>query len=114
MHELAVTQNILEIALKHGSLSRASRITDLYIVIGQLSSIIDDSVQFFWDLVAKETIAEGARLHFIRLPVKLQCKECNYEFELPNDQYVCPKCQQGKIKIVSGDEFYLESIEIEV
>ena len=51
MHELAVTENILNIALTHAEKSDAARITNLYLVIGQLSSVLDDSVQFYWDLL---------------------------------------------------------------
>ena len=44
MHELPITQNILKIALRYGQENQASKITDLYLVIGQLSSVIDDSM----------------------------------------------------------------------
>ncbi|MCJ7724498.1 MAG: hydrogenase maturation nickel metallochaperone HypA, partial [Anaerolineales bacterium] len=67
MHELSVTQSVLEIALRHARQNNARRITDLYLVIGELASIVDDSVQFYWDMISKDTIAEGARLHFKRL-----------------------------------------------
>lgn len=113
MHELAVTESLLEIALRHGNRAKARHISDLYIVIGRLSSIIDDSVQFYWDIVAKGTIAEGALLHFRRLPVKFQCMTCDGIFTVDGDQYICPQCQSERIKIESGDEFFLESIEIE-
>lgn len=44
MHELAVTRSILEIATRYASQANASRVTDIYLVIGQLSTIVDDSV----------------------------------------------------------------------
>jgi hydrogenase nickel incorporation protein HypA/HybF len=64
MHELSVTESILEIALRHASNANAKRITNLYMVKGQLASIVDDSVQFYWDIISKDSIAEGAVLHF--------------------------------------------------
>jgi hydrogenase nickel incorporation protein HypA/HybF len=51
MHELAVTENILNIAVQHGTQANAVRVTSLQLVIGQLSSIVDDSVRFYWDAV---------------------------------------------------------------
>ena len=75
MHELSVTQSILEISLRHASDANARKITNLYLVVGQLATIVDDSVQFYWDMISEGTIAEGATLHFKRLPAKLICLE---------------------------------------
>ena len=67
MHELPVTESILENTLRHARGAKAVGVTDVYLVIGQLSSIIDDSVQFYWDMISEGTIAEGASLHFKRI-----------------------------------------------
>ena len=73
MHELPISQNILEIALRFAKENHATQITDLYLVIGQLSSVIDESIQFYWPIVSKDTIAEKAKLHFKRIPARLEC-----------------------------------------
>lgn len=113
MHELAVTESILEIALRHARQHEATQITALHLVIGQLSSIIDDSVQFYWDLIAKDTPAEGARLVFTRIPIELECRSCQAQYSPSSDDLACPKCGSLKIKVLKGEEFFLESIEIE-
>ena len=113
MHELSVTESILEIALRHANLTNAKRITNLYLVIGQLASIVDDSVQFYWDIITKDTIASGAILHFKRLPAKLTCLECDHQYNLDINGYSCPNCKSDHVKVVSGDEFYMEAIDIE-
>lgn len=113
MHELPVTENILEIALRHASQANARKITELNLVIGQLSSIIDDSIQFYWDIIAKDTIAEGARLNFQRIPIRMTCLECLKEFTPQDDDFTCPGCNSHQIKVTAGEEFYLESIQID-
>jgi hydrogenase nickel incorporation protein HypA/HybF len=113
MHELTVTESILEIALRHANEAKATRVTNLYLVIGQFASIVDDSVQFYWDIISKETIAEGATLHFKRLPAALRCLDCNRQYNPGSDGFCCPNCQSNHVKIVSGDEFYMEAIDIE-
>jgi hydrogenase nickel incorporation protein HypA/HybF len=113
MHELSVTESVLEIACKHALKEKAKKVTDIYLVIGHLSSIVDDSVQFYWDIISKETICEDATLHFKREPAILVCLECQQEYTLEDELMPCPNCGSAKIRVLSGDEFNLESIEIQ-
>jgi hydrogenase nickel incorporation protein HypA/HybF len=113
MHELSVTESILDIALRHARTAGANHITDLYLVIGQLSSIVDDSVQFYWDQLSQNTLAEGSRLHFRRIPTELLCQACGHRYAPAPDDFACPACGSVRIKVVAGEEFYLESIEVE-
>jgi hydrogenase nickel incorporation protein HypA/HybF len=112
MHELTVTQNILDIVLRHANQENAGHVSDVNLVIGNLSSIVDDSVQFYWDFVSEGTIAEGARLHFQRIPARLMCQACNHTYS-PDENLTCPSCDSSQVRIISGQEFYLESIGIE-
>lgn len=112
MHELPVTQSILEIALRHAEQANAKRIMDIYLVIGQLSSIVDDSVQFYWEIIAKGTIAEDAKLHFERIPAKILCLDCNQEYA-PGDELVCPNCEGMHVKVIAGEEFRMDAIDVE-
>jgi hydrogenase nickel incorporation protein HypA/HybF len=113
MHELSVTQSLLEIALRHAERASARRIIRLNLVIGELASIVDDSVQFYWDFVSQGTIAEGAVLHFERVPATLRCLGCDHTFPLNGREYACPACGERKVVAAGGDDFRLESIEVE-
>lgn len=113
MHELPITESILEIALKHAEASGAVRITDIYIVIGQLSSVVDDSVQFYWDFVSEGTIAEGAELHFKRISTELTCLECGARYQPPQGQLACAACGSLRVRVEKGQEFYVDSIAVE-
>ncbi len=113
MHELAVTENILEITLRHANQAGATRVTDIYLVIGRLSSIVDDSIQFYWDFMSENTICAGAALHFERVPARLLCLNCNKEYTLDADLEPCPHCNSAQIKVIAGEEFRVDSIEVE-
>lgn len=113
MHELAVTESILNIVTRHAEQSQASKVTDIHLVIGQLSSIVDDSVQFYWDIIADNTIFTGAVLHFTRIPARFQCRDCGQIYEIPQQLTPCIKCGSINVDLLQGEEFYVESIEIE-
>jgi hydrogenase nickel incorporation protein HypA/HybF len=111
MHELAVTQSILEIALRHAAQAGAGRIVGLHLVLGDLSSIVDDSVQFYWPMISQGTAAAGSVLHFRRIPTQFSCRACGHTYQ-PGQSLVCPACASGDVRLVAGDEFYLESIDV--
>lgn len=113
MHELSVTQSLLKIALEHAEKAEARHVTDLNIVIGDLASMVDDSIQFYWEIIAKGTIAEQAKLNFRRVPAELQCMDCLEKYRPTDRELACPKCNSVNTRIVAGEEFALESINVE-
>ena len=113
MHELSVTENILEICTQHAQQAGARKVTSVNLVIGQFSSFVDDSVQFYWDLLTEGTICEKATLHFRRIPALMKCRQCGNEFNLGQMMSPCPSCGSMEIELLAGEEFYVDSIEIE-
>ncbi len=113
MHELPVTQSLLKLAVEHAEAAKATCITDIYIEIGQLSSYVDDSVQFYWDLISKGTVAEGAKLHFHRVPMELACLDCATRFQPSGENFECPSCKSARVQVVSGDVFQLVGLDVE-
>jgi hydrogenase nickel incorporation protein HypA/HybF len=113
MHELAVTQNLLDLAIRHAEEAHSEKITDLYLVIGELSSFVGDAIQFYWDIIAQGTLAEGSKLHIRRIDAELQCLDCSARFHFNMETFICPECESTRLKIATGEEFLLEAIEVE-
>ncbi len=113
MHELPITQSILNIALHYAEEQNARHISHLYLVIGSQSTIMEDSVQLYWGLISRGTIAEGAALHFERVPSRMMCFECGYSFQAETETFVCPACQSARVQVAADDEFRLDAIDIE-
>jgi hydrogenase nickel incorporation protein HypA/HybF len=112
MHEMAVTQSILDIAIAHAQMANAPQITQINLVIGELSGIVDDSVQFYFDFLSKDTIAEGAELAFDRRPAVYRCRECGTTYQPDGFDWICPTCEALAFEVLSGREFQIESIEV--
>lgn len=113
MHEMAVTQSILDIAIKHAELAGASQIRQINLVIGELSGIVDDSVQFYFDFLSESTMAEGAHLAFDRRAAVYRCRECRMTYHPDGFDWVCPSCSSLTFEVLSGREFQIESIEVD-
>ena len=113
MHELPFVQSLLSITLEHAQNAGARRVTALNLVIGQMSSIVDDSVQFYWDILSQNTLAAGARLNIQRIPAVYRCQDCGHTYPLDGLHLACPQCHSARVQLIQGDEFRLESIDIE-
>jgi hydrogenase nickel incorporation protein HypA/HybF len=111
MHELSITEGILSIAL---GAAGGRRIKAINLVIGDLSSFVDDSVQFYFDLLSKDTLAASATLNFVRQPAGATCRDCGAVFGVKAPLIPeCPGCGSVRLAITGGRELRVESIEVE-
>lgn len=114
MHELPITQSILDLALEHANRAGGGRVTGIHLVIGELSRVVDDCMQFYWDLISEGTPAQGAMLHFRRVSLEFSCRDCGKVFR-PQEalDYRCTSCHGSRVAVERGDEFRLEAIDLE-
>jgi len=114
MHELPVTQGILDLVLETARQAGAQRIVRVDLVIGDMSSIVDDSVQFYFDILSRGTPAEGAEMHFRRESAVATCPDCGHTWSVsPPLLPCCPACGGERPQVTGGKEFYVESIEVD-
>jgi len=112
MHELGIVQQMVDQAIAQARAAGAGRITGLNLVVGALSDISPESVQFYFDLVSAGTPAAGAQLAFRWIQPVLRCRTCGAEFAWAPDQDACPRCGARGYELIRGREFYLESIDV--
>jgi len=113
MHELAITQSIIDIVSRHAEQAGARRIRRIHLVVGELSSIVDDSIQFYFDYLSQNSLAAGAELVFRRPQVTLACPSCGHHWQPASADWTCPECSVAQAQVVEGREFYVDSIEVE-
>lgn len=114
MHELSVTEGILSTVLAAAEQAAARRVVAIDLVIGDLTGIVPDSIQFYFDLLSQNTIAASAQLRFRREPATAKCNACGHHFEaslplLP----LCPACGSPRLEVTGGRRLQVESIEID-
>jgi hydrogenase nickel incorporation protein HypA/HybF len=114
MHELAVTQSILDIAMRYAQQAGAQRILAVNLTLGELTGFMDQSIQFYFDFLSKDTLAQGAQIRFERVAARARCHNCHAEYIPPDSRlWTCPACGALGGEIVAGREFSVASIEIE-
>jgi hypothetical protein len=65
MHELGVTENIVNIALAKAGEAQASKVIRINLIIGEMSGFVPDCIQFYFDTLSKDTITQGAVLNCV-------------------------------------------------
>jgi len=121
MHELSLTQNLVNIILKHAETNKASQVMRVSLKIGELRDIADEWMQRYFDYISRGTIAEGATLKIERSPIIFRC-QCGETFSMNIDTFrdafkesgnmACPFCGGEKIVLDRGQEFYILGIEV--
>jgi hydrogenase nickel incorporation protein HypA/HybF len=113
MHEFAITKCLFDIVLNEAGKAGATRVTGINLVLGELTGVVKESVQFYLEYFSRNTPAEGASLNVKYIPAKAKCYECGYEFEIAEGDWLCPGCRNFALEIVTGKELFLESIDVE-
>lgn len=114
MHELPITQSIVRISVEEAEKHNAKSVKEIKIKVGELSGLVPECIQYYYDLLSKGTIAEGAVIKMEKVLMNIKCKDCGYTVELKKaEEHKCAACGSSNVKIEGGNEFYIESMEIE-
>ncbi len=113
MHEMAITQGIIDASVPEAKRHGAKRILEIRLRIGEFSGVFPEYIQEYFNIASRGTLAEGAKLIIDRIPITIRCNDCGYEGEIPKRKIHCPECGSAGIKLLSGKEYYVDSLEVE-
>ncbi|MBQ6359824.1 MAG: hydrogenase maturation nickel metallochaperone HypA [Lachnospiraceae bacterium] len=113
MHELAIVEGILGAVIPEAEKHQVKKILHINMRIGELSGVVESCMQEYFTIASKGTIAEGSKLILKPSPIRITCPDCGYDGTIQKGQYACPDCGSFRFKIISGREYYIESIEAE-
>ena len=72
-----------------------------------------DTLEFYFGFVAQGTVCEGARLEQELIPARLAARAASASGRSTSPSFRCPTCGGADVEVVSGNEFEVESIEVE-
>ena len=111
MHEFGIIHNIIKMLEEVGKENNLKIINKVTIRIGKLRQVFPDFLQFAFENMSQNTIAQNAELIIKEIPIKMKCNSCKQEFIVECNTYICPTCGEACLEMLSGKEVYIESIE---
>ena len=109
MHELSLSSAIVETVERHAAGRRVKLVT---LTIGALRQVVADSLAFYFEIVARGRLCEGATLEQNVVEARVRCKPCDREWTLDEPNFRCPQCSGSDVEVLSGTEFEVDSIEV--
>lgn len=113
MHEMGIAQQLVTIALDAipGDIENP-KVEKLNLRIGKLAAVVEHSLSFCLEVIAKDTPLEGAELVIEPVPVSLRCETCKYQWQTDTPAFGCPACKNGQVTMISGREIEISSLEL--
>ena len=114
VHELSIVYSVVESVEQALAGRNVRRVEAVNLRIGALSGVVEDALQFSYEIATQGTPLEGSRLHVAHVPVRVYCSDCGRESELESVQsFRCSHCQALTADVRGGRELEIESIEID-
>jgi len=110
VHELSIAGAVLNTALAHAD---DRKVTVVSLRVGALRQVVPDSLIFYFEIVARDTICEGAELKLAEIEMALRCRDCEHAWSPEIPAFRCPSCSSAEVEVSSGDELEVDYIEVE-
>ena len=113
MHEMALTESVVEIAVEEARKNHARKVTRIWLEVGALSHAEPEALSFCFQAVSAGTLAEGATLEIERIPGAGWCLDCEKTVALAERFGACPECGRFRVQMTAGDEMRIREMEID-
>jgi hydrogenase nickel incorporation protein HypA/HybF len=113
MHEMGLATEIVRIVTE--SIPRDitdAKVERVNLKVGKLAAVVPQSLQFCFEIAAKDGPAESAELHIEEVGVSARCNDCSNRWDIDTPVFQCPACNGGSIEMLTGRELDIESIEL--
>jgi hydrogenase nickel incorporation protein HypA/HybF len=111
LHELSLVASICDVLQTKIKEYGISKVTAVKLIVGELTGVEAFMLESCFDMYVEGSPLEGAKLIIEPQPIKLRCLRCGNEYESKIPFSDCAVCGNKSISIISGKEFYIDSIE---
>jgi hydrogenase nickel incorporation protein HypA/HybF len=105
-------ESVMNMVRDNALQSNIKKVNKLKLVVGRLSMVLPDSLEFCFQALSQDEIFHGAILEIEQREIVIRCAGCDQQFVLEDICcYICPGCGANEIEIIQGRELYLDYYE---
>lgn len=113
MHELSLCEGVLQVLEDQAESQHFSRVKTVWLEIGSLAGVEIEAMRFGFDVVIRDSLADGARLEIIEVPGQAWCLDCAAAVEIRQRYDECPRCGGYQLQVTGGDQMRIKELEVE-
>ena len=110
MHELSICAAIAGTVRDHAG---ERRVRTVNLRIGHFRQIVPETLAYCWEIHTRASDLEGCGLDVDYVPAVARCRSCGHEHTLDAPVLRCPGCDGIDVELLSGEEFLIQSIDLE-
>ena len=110
MHEISIAESLIALIRRH--IPTHERLISATVRIGPMHGVVSEAMEMAWNIASANAGWAGSRLIVVTPPWRLRCVACGrcWEPATVDEHCVCGGLQ---VDVMGGDEFHLDSIEVD-
>ncbi len=113
MHEMSLCESVLQVLQTEADKQGFNRVKAVWLEIGDLSSVEPEAMIFSFDVVTRNSLADGAKLNIISVPGDAWCTQCAKNVLVQQHFDQCPGCGSYQLQVTGGEEMRIKELEVE-
>ena len=110
MHELSIALALLDQLEALAAERDIERFERIELAAGARRGIVPEALELAFREAAAGGVAADARLELAIVPAWARCRGCGHEFAPAIDDYLCARCGQADVEMLSGDDIVLRRV----
>jgi len=110
---MSIAEGIMDIVKDYAAENQAKSVKKIGLRIGAMAGVVEESLRFSFNMLAKGTPAEGAEIVIETVPLTGRCTKCGRVFPIEGYNFWCPECKDGVLKVETGNEMQVEYLDME-
>ncbi|WP_163576892.1 hydrogenase maturation nickel metallochaperone HypA [Halomonas faecis] len=113
MHEMSLCEGVIQVIEEQASQQGFERVLGVTLEIGALAGVELDALRFCFEVVCRDTLAEGAALHIRERAGRAHCFDCDRPVEVAQRFDACRACGGYRLQVTAGEELKIQELEVE-